>query len=278
MANGLKLTAAGLGLACILDGSGAGACDASPLIVYRDDATAPGVTFESPEELADAPFRRFAGDVAGHLRSRLAALGDSPVEGRVTVLRQGLAGPGDEVVPVPTPPEATADACRIVSPWVTLSVRTGAAPRIDGTLLWSERQFLRDRLRSDGDGIAPEGPPDPFPRPVFEAHAATYADEVLLRPPDTPPGDLSALPPELLWLFRRAPQSTRGPFHGMAEGAVADVVAEGAAGQTALTRALIDLCLADGATPGTHRFDDIAAVSGIGRPIIEKPIATTEED
>lgn len=99
---------------------------------------------------------------------------------------------------------AAGELC-VDSPWARLFRAEG---RIGGHILWSERQFLRDRL-GRGDW---ETPPLPFSgmeiRVWVEAYAATIIGEKN--------EEAARIPTDLNRLFQEAVQTTRRPFGGEA--------------------------------------------------------------
>ncbi len=52
------------------------------------------------------------------------------------------------------------------------------------------------------------------------------------------------MPPEILWLFGNAWQTTRGPFSTIVDSALRSTIERGASGYTSLSKNLVDQCFA----------------------------------
>ena len=139
---------------------------------------------------------------------------------------------------------------------------------------WPERQFLIDQ-----SVLATGQPLPPNLRAMSQAHfedaAALYADSVLTRPPNDRSEQLTLLrgriEPELLWLFSRSWQSTRGPFVGMAQAGLASMLSAIAAPYARLLADLSKHALARAPLP-TRLSDvtDAAALADIAAYRVER--------
>ncbi|MCC3412035.1 MAG: hypothetical protein JGK24_12185 [Microcoleus sp. PH2017_29_MFU_D_A] len=101
-----------------------------------------------------------------------------------------------------------------------------------------------DQALMSGIRASPTNSLLPIDEPMFEQFVKDYTDSVLFAPSQARPAALASiskrLPPEILWLFRHAFQSTRGPFSRQVKSALVSVLERGASGYTELTKALVD--------------------------------------
>ncbi len=123
--------------------------------------------------------------------------------------QSGLQPDGLTIIRMPiwtkTPPpqlNASAGELCVDSPWARLFRQDG---RIGGHILWSERQFLRDRL-GRGDW---ETPPTPFLWGEFSALTGSYVGWMTTRKDEAGAGHI---PAEVHRLFQQSPQVTLVPF------------------------------------------------------------------
>ncbi|MCC3512779.1 MAG: hypothetical protein JGK29_28245 [Microcoleus sp. PH2017_17_BER_D_A] len=130
------------------------------------------------------------------------------------------------------------------SPWVKLTFNRSPRLVVRAVFLWSERQFMFDQALMSGIRASPTNSLLPIDEPMFEQFVKDYTDSVLFAPSQARPAALASiskrLPPEILWLFRHAFQSTRGPFSRQVKSALVSVLERGASGYTELTKALVD--------------------------------------
>lgn len=92
----------------------------------------------------------------------------------------------------------------------------------------------------------------PMNEQVFAQLADDYARCVLLASsPEAAAEAVTAIskriPPDMLWLFQHAWQSTRGPFTELARAALADTIGRAGPRYIELTKLLFDRCLASDA-------------------------------
>jgi hypothetical protein len=208
-----------------------------------DEFTSPASQPKSIESVANAPFRTFIDATLASL-NRSAKFGDGEARPRLRFVRVALATSGDDSRPVSDyRVERTAGACAVKSPWIdaVVSPETGA---IDGTAHWNERQVLLDHARLDGANAAARTPVRALSRSEFEAEAEAYAQREIVGAGGREAKDQSA---ELLWLFRRAPQSTFAPFSGFAEDTMQEIAADSARAYGELVGALLLHCQKSGA-------------------------------
>ncbi|MCC3493885.1 MAG: hypothetical protein JGK35_25870 [Microcoleus sp. PH2017_16_JOR_D_A] len=130
------------------------------------------------------------------------------------------------------------------SPWVKLTFSRSPRLVVRAVFPWSERQFMFDQALMSGIRASPTNSLLPIDEPMFEQFVKDYTDSVLFAPSQARPAALASiskrLPPEILWLFRHAFQSTRGPFSRQVKSALVSVLERGASGYTELTKALVD--------------------------------------
>ncbi len=94
------------------------------------------------------------------------------------------------------------------TPWLVMSVSSsGGTCACNWTVNWNERQFLIEA--ADIEQAFPSPPPS-LSQAEFDAYAKIYADAEILKTGSA--GAMRTIPPDMLWLFRQTPQSTRGPF------------------------------------------------------------------
>jgi hypothetical protein len=154
--------------------------------------------------------------------------------------KKSLAVPSIEAQP--------AGGCRITSPWIDIAFERKSVPWVRAVVRWNERQLLADQAVLDGSRNAPPGVVMPLKKREFDHFAVSeYAASEILRQPASTRIE-ERVPPDLLWLFRRATQSTRAPFSGFARNAMKNAMRTSAEYQTKLVIALIDRCFSsDGA-------------------------------
>jgi hypothetical protein len=131
------------------------------------------------------------------------------------------------------------------SPWVKLTFNRSPMLVVRGVFLWNERQFLLDQSLMSGIRTPPTNPLVPIDDRIFGQFVQDYTDSVLLAPSPEARSAAQAsiskrLPPEILWLFRHAWQSTRGPFFEAVDSALESAVERAASGYTDLTKTLVD--------------------------------------
>ena len=250
--------------------SGASQCSVNTVPIQITNETASGpVTTLSGSNLSttDPTFRAFVSAVTEHVATRLAKgklcinSADSKKQSLLQFVKWPLATSGNEpLAPVSSLDEQPSGGCRITSPWLDLIFERRPIPRIRGVIRWNERQLLADQAVLSGARNVPPGVAMPLKQREFTHFAETeYANSELLREPAAKPIE-ARVPPDLLWLFRRSSQSTRGPFSGGASGSMNIAMAKGAEGYTHLVIALIDRCFAyeDGANIHYGSILDVA--------------------
>ncbi|GAB5378279.1 MAG: hypothetical protein AcusKO_47410 [Acuticoccus sp.] len=204
-----------------------------------DQAASPGRVLTDPAEITSPAFQAFATGILAELPAKLDACltGGEPI--LIDIVHSPLVAADDTAADSVMPsPDAAGDGCQLASPWAQLSPAGG---RPHARFVLSERQILADQtLLADPDAAVAEALPS-FTQAAFEHLAQRYADLALTGAPDdtTLAGEI---PAELLWLFRRSPQTTLFPFADGARGAMATLTHDTAPSYVSLILALVDRC------------------------------------
>jgi len=240
-------------LAC-LPGCESSVSGAPVSIAIIDDATTPGRTYSSIEQVGNTPFREFIAGILSHLlkapgsgEPRLVPRGQ--VDGAALVfVRLPVATSGTTELPPAPPARAAASGCRVQSPWFDLTVRADAAPRLQGVFVWSERQILQDLAFLAGQTGDPLAPPQPLPQGTWQELAELYAREALMAPTQSSADETfeDRIPDDILFLFRQAPQSTFAPFEEAARETMGEIAREAVERQVTLATTLIERCTTEG--------------------------------
>jgi len=162
--------------------------------------------------------------------------------------------------------------CRISSPWIDLAFERRPVPWIRGIVRWNQRQLLADQAVLAGARNVPPGVAMPLRGSEYSHFAHEYESSEI--PPQPAAKSIEErVPPDLLWLFRRAWQSTRGPFEGYVNASMRKATEKGAEGYTKLVIALIDRCFAsDGADIHYNSILDTADLISLEQYKIDTPI------
>lgn len=266
--------------ACASSAGYASQCPANTVpIQITDEARRGSETLFSAAELSDPHFRAFVMAVTEHIATRLVrdklCIGNA--NGKETSLLRFVSWPlatsGERsLAPVPPLDARPSGGCRISSPWIDLAFERTPIPWVRGIVRWNERQLLVDQAVLAGSRDVPADLTTPLRRSEFEHFAWDYADSEILRQPATRPIE-ERIPPDLLWLFRRSWQSTRGPFPATASGAMNKAVEKGSEGYTKLVIALIDRCFAsDGEDLHYSSILDVADLISLDQYRIDTPL------
>lgn len=240
------------------------------------------VTTLSAAKISDSNphFRAFVTTVTEHVAARLAKeklcidSARSKERSLLQFVNWPLATSGNEpLAPVPSLDAQPSGGCRITSPWIDLAFERGPAPWIRGVVRWNQRQLLADQAVLAGARNVPAGLAMPLKQSEFTHFAEEeYANSEILREPAVKPVE-ERIPPDLLWLFHRAWQSTRGPFSGGARSSMNIAMKKGAERYTQLVIALIDRCfVSDGAEIHYRSILDVADLIPLEQYKIDTPI------
>jgi len=149
------------------------------------------------------------------------------------------------------------DSCRITSPWIDLAFTRKPVPRIRAIVRWNERQLLADQAVLAGAKNVPPGAAIPFKMDEYNRFENTYKESEIIR--QGSPLIEDRIPPDLLWLFRRAAQTDKLPFEIPVGYAWSTVMDKGSERQTRLVFALIDHCFdSDGVNVQYNSILDVA--------------------
>lgn len=103
------------------------------------------------------------------------------------------------------------------SPWVQIFTNRSPSLTVQAVFIWNERQVLLDQALLAGANLPAPDSPQSISVPIFEQYVQDYSETVLLA--SSPEERIRAqkniaerVPPDILWLFRHAWQSTFAPF------------------------------------------------------------------
>ena len=211
------------------------------------------VTTLPDAQIIDFPpgFAIFVKTVTEHIAAKLAqdnlCLGsaESQEHSLLQFVQLGL----DVMTPIASIPSLEAeshDVCRISSPWIDIVIERKPVPWIRAIVRYNERQLLADQAVLEGARNVPSGIALPLTVSEFDRYAdLEYARTEIhyfrLRRLVTKPIE-KRVPPDLLWLFRRAWQNPDSRFSSPALASMRQAMKIGADGYTKITTALIDRC------------------------------------
>jgi len=162
--------------------------------------------------------------------------------------------------PVPLLEKESSYACRISSPWIDLVVERGPIPSVRGIVRYSERQLLVDQaVLAEVRDVTPSVAM-PLKQRDFEQYANEYTESKMSIEPEEKPIE-ERVPPDLLWLFRRAWQGTLYFLGDAAYDFMRKAMEANAENYTKLVIALFDLSLAS-AGEDIH-YDSILEVADL---------------
>lgn len=277
-----SLLMAGLMAASTSTAGGASQCpvDTVPMQMTNEIRSHPETTLSAADMGSDPHFRTFVTTVTEHIATRLAKdkLCINSAESKKRSLLQFVNWPlatsgNNPPAPVPSLDARPSGGCRITSPWIDIAFERRPVPWIRGVVRWNQRQLLADQAVLAGARDVPTGVAMPLKQREFTHFAEVeYANTEVLNEPAVKPIE-ARVPPDLLWLFRRAWQSTRGPFSGAARGAMNNAMEKNTEGYTQLVIALIDRCFAsDGADIHYNSIIDVADLISLEQYKINTPI------
>lgn len=213
----------------------------------------------SVDSLQESPFKNYVTTISKHVSAKIDEIsqchGDlksSPEVKLFFVYRRLITFTTAPVAPFNLERTQSNGTRNLDSPWVKLTFNRSPTLVVSAVFLWNERQFLFDQALMSGIRAPPTNPLLPIDEPIFREFVQDYTDSVLLVPsPARPAAQASIskrLPPEILWLFRHAWQSTLAPFSVAVDRALGFAVGRGASGYTDLTKALVDQFFASAKT------------------------------
>lgn len=178
--------------------------------------------------LEDSPFKNYVTTISKHVSAKIDTIeqchGDlkSSPEVKLFFVYRPLVASRSAPIGITFSLERTQsnDTRHLDSPWVKLTFSRSPMLVVRVVFLWNERQFLLDQALMSGIRAPPNNSLVPIDDRIFEQFVQDYTDSVLLAPsPEARPAAQASiskrLPPEILWLFRHAWQTTHGPFSTM---------------------------------------------------------------
>ncbi|MBL5862142.1 hypothetical protein JBO49_16110 [Serratia fonticola] len=255
--------------------------DTIPIQIVNEVKSRPVTTLSEARISNTYPhFRSFVTDVTKHIAARLSKenlcidSADSQKQSLLQFVHWYVSTSGNEPLgPVPSlGATRPSKGCRISSPWIDLTIERGPVPWVRGVVRWNQRQLLVDQAMLAGARNMPKGLAMPLKSREFNQFALDYADTEILRQPAVKPVE-ERIPPELLWLFRRAWQSTLASFGSGAQNSMEKAMEKGAESYTKLVIALVDRCFdSDGADIQYNNILDVAGLISLEQYKIDTPI------
>lgn len=199
----------------------------------------------SVEAVSEPNFKSFIKSITAHVQAKGESSCVELIFVRVPLVASTKAAIADAVtIDMRSPLK-----CQLDSPWAKLEISRSKVPLVRGVFIWNERQFLVDQALMSRVQVSPAQPAKQIDRRTFEGYVKDYTDAVLLAPSPQAQSAAQAsiekrLPPEILWLFRNAWQSTRGPFSTIVDSALRTTMGRSASGYTSLNKNLVDQCFA----------------------------------
>ena len=175
--------------------------------------------------LEDSPFKNYVTTISKHVSAKIDKIVQcyedlkSFPEVKLFFVYRPLVASTSAPIGVPFNLERTQSngIKHLESPGVKLTFSRSPMLVLRVVFVWNERQFLLDQALMSGIRAPPNNPLVPIDDRIFGQFVQDYTDSVLLAP--SPEARLAAqasifkrLPPEILWLFRHAWQTTRDPF------------------------------------------------------------------
>jgi hypothetical protein len=137
---------------------------------------------------------------------------------------------------------------------------------VRAAFIWSERQFLLDQVLMSGQYSAPIKNLVPVERHVYKQFLRDYTESVIFA--SSQEAETKALthlaeriPPDLLWLFRHARQSTRGPFIGSVRSALNTTIEKVTEQYIELTKTLLSPFFSS--APFQERYESVLDLKGV---------------
>ena len=200
---------------------------------------------------SDPSFSYFVKTVTQHVAGRLGKDNlctnnpDSTKHSRLRFVNWPSTGEVNPLALISTPDRKLSANCRIVSPWIDFSFGRSPVPWVQGVVRWNKRQLLADQAILAGARNVPPGVAMLLKQGEFAHFASEYANSEIMREREPVVTPIEAyIPADLMWLFRRAVQTTRWPFGSAASYAMDSAMKKSTENYTTLTTALIDRCFA----------------------------------
>jgi hypothetical protein len=231
-----------------------------------------GVRFSgaSLETLQDSPFKTYVTAISKHISTKIEempecqwALKTRPEVELFFIYRPLIASATKPF----TLEQAHSKGGRYLdSPWVKLSISRFPKLIVRAAFIWSERQFLLDQVLMSGQYSAPIKNLVPVERHVYKQFLRDYTESVIFA--SSQEAETKALthlaeriPPDLLWLFRHARQSTRGPFIGSVRSALNTTIEKVTEQYIELTKTLLSPFFSS--APFQERYESVLDLKGV---------------
>jgi hypothetical protein len=220
-------------------------------------------------DITDLNFKEFVGAVSSHVLTAVCAgAGASDTDVHLLFIKRPLVKQtGEAPDNLPTADKhGGPDLRRLNSPWVKLEIGGQPVRRIDAVFVWNERQVLRDQAAMAGGAPVDSGAAASFDAAVLARYSEEYANSVVLAPPQARKAALDRLatgmPPEILWLYRHAVQSTLDDFSVFTMEALDATLFKTGKAYATIAIALFDRCF--GSAAGTsERYGNILDLKNI---------------
>lgn len=244
---------------CVSSVVNASACNENSLsIQVADEIRGPRVV--SLSEVSDPVYQKFASIITSHVERLLLAGGGGFNCSNLHFVRRPLIQ-NRQAEPIPSiSGESDFNGCRISSPWVDFEFDNSEPHKVRGVIRWSQRQLLIDQALIAGDIQVADARVAVLSDAEFERYAQAYVDSEVHRKPNATLLD-SPIPPDILWLFQKSWQSTRGPFSLGAMSAMDNLMERGAERYADLVVSLIDQCVSSG--QGEFRYESVLDLKGV---------------
>jgi hypothetical protein len=199
--------------------------------------------------LEDSPFKNYVTTVSKHVSTKIGetlqcsgTLKSSP-EIELFFVYRPLVGSG--IAPFDLERKKSDRMRHLDSPWVKVTIDSSSKSIVRAAFVWSERQFLLDQVLLSGARASPTKTLLPIDDRVFDRYVQEYTNSVLLAASPEARSAAQAsitkrLPAEILWLFRKAWQSTFAPFSMEVDNALTATIQRGESGYTDVTKVLVD--------------------------------------
>ncbi|WP_374334330.1 hypothetical protein [Leeia sp.] len=198
----------------------------------------------------DKNYRAFVTSIAGHIADHMKKAGACNVREKgekaslIQYLKWELVVSEGEPKYLPVLGVGPARGCRLKSPWLDMAFEGGKNPRVRAIVRWNYRQVLVDQAilhGAMGTSSIPSGAAMPINADEYRRLISIYADAHMGRTPDEKFLE-SNIPPDVLWLFRRAAQNQFPAFEGNAAESMDIAMGLIAERYTELVKAMVDRC------------------------------------
>ncbi len=207
------------------------------------------------DDVADPSFREFVKTVSDHVlttacggRALPQPTNSADADVQLLFIKRPLVKQAGAAAADPLAAEKhhAPDLRRLDSPWVKLAISREPLCRVGAVFVWNERQLLRDQASMAAGRAVGTGAPVAIDGAVLVQYSEEYAERVVLAPPEAGKAALtelaSRMPPEILWLYRHAVQSTLYDFSVFAMEALEATVAKARWSYADIVTALFDRC------------------------------------